>query len=192
MIIPTLYDFKDQLQSASIKRGTQIFSGLRVLLDRDTQQISFVPDTNCIPQIGDIIVVRNKEYKVIDVEEECGFGDELYCYTAHYESPNSAHPTFGQQIINIHTANNSIIGSQQHANIFSENALSTIRDKIEKISDNEDRKQLSKLVERLEVVIEDNQPVSKGFFAKFSDVLAKYSDIAIAIGTAIIKWLSGN
>lgn len=54
----------------------------------------------------------------------------------------------------------------------------------------EDQAELNKLIDRAEIITEDNQPISKGTFAKFSDLLAKHSDIAIALGSNLINWLA--
>lgn len=54
----------------------------------------------------------------------------------------------------------------------------------------EDQEDLNKLIDRIQTITEDNQPVSKGTFAKFSDLLAKHSDIAIALGSSLMSWLS--
>ena len=47
-------------------------------------------------------------------------------------------------------------------------------------------------LERVRIVIDDNQPVSKGTFAKFTDILNKYPDIINSAGSLILKWLSST
>lgn len=56
----------------------------------------------------------------------------------------------------------------------------------------EDQHELNKLVDTVEIITENSSSVSKGFLSKFSDVLAKHSDITIALGSGIIKWLTTN
>lgn len=88
---------------------------------------------------------------------------------------------------NIHGA--AIVGNQQNASI---NMGHTIEE-IKSLIDNkpiEDREELKKLVTLLEIIEENNTPVSKGTFSKFADILNKYSDIALPIGSVILKWLS--
>lgn len=84
-----------------------------------------------------------------------------------------------------------IIGNQQTATINNGYNLNEIQNLIA-TKPVEDREMLNQLIERIKIVTEDNQPISKGFFAKFSDVLEKHSDIATALGSSIINWLAGK
>lgn len=96
-------------------------------------------------------------------------------------------PTYSVGIIN----GSAIIGNQQNATINNGYNLSEIKSLISS-KPIEDQELLNKLIERVEIITEDNQPVSKGTLAKFSDVLSKHSDIAIALGNSIINWLMGK
>lgn len=96
-------------------------------------------------------------------------------------------PTFSISNINGST----IIGNQQNATINNGYNLSEIKSLIS-TKPAEDQEILNKLMQRIEIITEDNQPVSKGTLAKFSDVLAKHSDIAIALGGSFINWLTGK
>jgi hypothetical protein len=94
--------------------------------------------------------------------------------------------------INIQTINGpSIIGSQQNATINNGLNLEEVKLLISS-KPQEDRELLEKFINRIEVAIEDNQPVSKGTFAKYSDILKKYSDIAVPVGKLIFEWVTGN
>lgn len=88
---------------------------------------------------------------------------------------------------NIHGS--AIVGNQQNANINIGHTIEEIKSLIEN-KPIEDREELKKLVMLLEVIKENNTPVSKGTFSKFADILNKYSDIALPIGSIILKWLS--
>lgn len=82
-----------------------------------------------------------------------------------------------------------IVGNYNNATINNGSDLKEIRALIAS-KPSEDQEELNKLIDRVEIITEDNQPVSKGTFAKFSDLLAKHSDIAIALGSSLIKWLT--
>ncbi|WP_300381508.1 hypothetical protein [Clostridium sp.] len=84
-----------------------------------------------------------------------------------------------------------IVGNYNNATINNGYNLSEIRSLISS-KPIEDQSELNKLIDRIEIITEDNQPVSKGTLAKFSDLLAKHSDIAIALGTSIINWLANR
>lgn len=84
-----------------------------------------------------------------------------------------------------------IVGNYNNATINNGYNLNEIRSLISS-KPSEEQEELNKLIDRISVIIEDNQPVSKGTLAKFSDLLTKHSDIAIAIGSAITGWLAGK
>lgn len=89
--------------------------------------------------------------------------------------------------------NNAIIGTQNMATIIAQNSVNTPLEQLKELINSkpaEDKELLNKLLNRLEIIEEDNQPVSKGTLAKFSDLLAKHSDIAIAVGSFLTRWLS--
>lgn len=80
-----------------------------------------------------------------------------------------------------------IIGNQQYATIDN----SSIQNLKEIISNKtEDKEMLEKLLNRIETIIEDNQPVSKGTFSKFAYIFKKYPDVLNAAGAFLIKWFS--
>ncbi|WP_271810601.1 hypothetical protein [Clostridium beijerinckii] len=82
-----------------------------------------------------------------------------------------------------------IVGNYNNATINNGYNLSEIRSLISS-KPIEDQEELNKLIDRIEIITEDNQPVSKGTLAKFSDLLAKHSDIAISLGSSIMNWLT--
>lgn len=94
--------------------------------------------------------------------------------------------------VNIHTIHgNAVIGNQNTTTIITENSMDELKSIIASKT-KEDQEILNKLLNRLEIIKEDNQPISKGTLAKFSDALAKHSDIAIVAGKILLEWLSGK
>jgi hypothetical protein len=51
---------------------------------------------------------------------------------------------------------------------------------------------LEQLLNRIETIIEDNHPVSKGTFAKFANIFKKYPEIVNTVGAILLKWLSSK
>lgn len=84
-----------------------------------------------------------------------------------------------------------IVGNYNNATINNGYNLQEIRSLISS-KPKEDQIELNKLIDRIEIITDDNQPVSKGTLAKFSDLLAKHSDVAIAIGSSIMGWLTSR
>lgn len=84
-----------------------------------------------------------------------------------------------------------IVGNYNKATINNGYNLNEIRSLISS-KPSEEQDELNKLIDRIEIITEDNQPVSKGTLTKFSDLLAKHSDIAIAVGSALTSWLAGK
>ena len=108
---------------------------------------------------------------------------------AKYET-NSQRMRQQQTTWNISIGNiggSAIIGNQQYATIDN----SSIQNLKEIISNKtEDKEMLEKLLNRIETIIEDNQPVSKGTFSKFAYIFKKYPDVLNAAGAFLIKWFS--
>ena len=115
----------------------------------------------------------------------------LHCQSEYqYNQPKQTNAQY-----NIGTIQGSaIVGNQQYATINIGNNLDDIQKTINSDSsiDSLDKEEFNKLIERLKIITEDNQPVSKGTLAKFSDLLEKHSDIAINLGQVLMSWLSGK
>ncbi|USG65212.1 hypothetical protein NDK47_24320 [Brevibacillus ruminantium] len=86
------------------------------------------------------------------------------------------------QNFHINQASNSMFGIQNQSTINVTYSDEQIRDLIDSQCDNEeDRKELHALLETLNAVIQNNIPVQKGTFARFSDLISKYSWITSPI-----------
>ena len=92
------------------------------------------------------------------------------------------------QTFNISSVNNSAFGNNGNTTINNGYNFEEIRTLIAS-KPIEDQEVLNKFIDRVEIITEDNQPVSKGTFAKFSDLLTKHSDIITAIAPTIMNWL---
>ena len=108
---------------------------------------------------------------------------------AKYET-NSQRVRQQQTMGNISIGNiggSAIIGNQQYATIDN-SSIQNLKEIIS--SKTEDKEMLEKLLNRIETIIEDNQPVSKGTFSKFAYIFKKYPDVLNAAGALLIKWFS--
>lgn len=111
------------------------------------------------------------------------------CVIAKYET-NSQRMHKEQAIGNISIGNisgSAIIGNQQYA-IIDNSSIQNLKEIIS--TKTEDKEILEQLLNRIETIIEDNQPVSKGTFSKFAYIFKKYPDVLNAAGALLIKWFS--
>ena len=143
-------------------------------------------------EINDVLIqdVTGMSY-VISSIHPLTRSNEILGYIAYYKNDNvnTNTQTFQYNIGSIQGS--AVVGNQQNVTLNIGNSIDDIKSLISE-KPLEDQEELNTLLQRFENVIEDNQPVSKGFFAKFSDVLHKHSDIAIALGENLINWLTNK
>lgn len=143
----------------------EIKNALNYLRDNDYLKLS--------KYIGDIYVVMNVTHKGTNFEE--------------FEPQ----PIPSSQTFNITSVNNSAFGNNGNTTINNGYSFDEIRSLISS-KPIEDQEELNKLVNTVEIITENGETISKGFLSKFSDLLAKHSDIAIALGTGVMNWLTGK
>nr|DAS17765.1 MAG TPA: hypothetical protein [Caudoviricetes sp.] len=133
---------------------------------------------------GDILKLFNKEYLIVDAQPK--IHENVLCYyMAKYKS--NTENSIVSNTFNIGTVNSSIVGNQQNATMNFDNSITNLRDIISQKS--EDKEQLEKFVNYLETLLENNAKIEKSNFEKFSDLLTKHSDIALAVGNTIFQWI---
>lgn len=145
-------------------------------------------------QFGDYLVhtPTNRKYCVTEITP-LSIGNQvdelLVKYISEHDRLTQQNSNISYNIQNINGS--AIVGNQNQAIL--NQGLTNLDDLHKLISSKptEDIEVLEKLLSRLEIITEDNQPISRGTLAKFSDVLAKHSDIAIAVGSFLTKWLIG-
>lgn len=97
--------------------------------------------------------------------------------------------TISSQTFNINSVNNSAFGNNGDITINNTNDLEEIRLLIAS-KPLEDQQELTELVDELQTILESNQPIKRGMLAKFSDALAKHSNIVVALAPHIFNWLT--
>ena len=133
---------------------------------------------------GDILKLLNKEYLIVDAQPK--IHENVLCYYMAKFKSESENSNISNTF-NISTVHNSIVGNQQNAVMNFENSITNLRDIVSQKS--EDKEQLEKFANYLEALLENNNKIEKSNFEKFSDLLAKHSDIALAIGNTIFQWI---
>ena len=133
----------------------------------------------------DILIHKNSGKRCIVTNVEPVGNCAIIKYETNSQRMRQQQTTGNISIGNI--GGSAIIGNQQYATIDN----SSIQNLKEIISNKtEDKEMLEKLLNRIETIIEDNQPVSKGTFSKFAYIFKKYPDVLNAAGAFLIKWFS--
>lgn len=151
--------------------------------------VQFLDFKNCYPTETDWLIHANsgRRLHVIGIKP-LSDTDIIVKYQSEFEY-KQVQQTENIQY-NIGTINGSaIVGSQTNATINIGVSIDDLKSIIS-TKDSTDREILDKLINRLEIITEDNQPISKGTLAKFSDVLAKHQDIALSVGQFLTSWLT--
>lgn len=133
---------------------------------------------------GDILKLLNKEYLIVDAQPK--IHENVLCYYMAKFKSESENSNISNTF-NIGTVHNSIVGNQQNAVMNFENSITNLRDIVSQKS--EDKEQLEKFANYLEALLKNNDKIEKSNFEKFSNLLAKHSDIALAIGNTIFQWI---
>ena len=172
---------------------------------RDNVVISTVKgffDSNNIIQIIDNFKIKSKDWLINDGDKyfitsvtPLPHGNGKFDYQLKYQEEYEYSQNISKQSQNSFSIGtvqgNAIIGNQSNATINVGASISDLKNLINS-KPTEDHELLNKLVQRLEIIKEDNTPVSKGTLAKFSDLLAKHSDITNIVGNIITAWLTSR
>lgn len=90
---------------------------------------------------------------------------------------------------NIQTAQGSIIGTQQNAELTATFNFGDFDRAIEQ-ADEEDKEELKEVREQLRKMLEEEQTVNRGFLARWGGLLEKYPAVTGHIAKAVIGWLT--
>lgn len=188
----TEYDYNDEMliqngQDFEIIRNGQPVQMVKGLMGQLEGRDSIRLPSTCTIYSGDVLhcLETHCMYSNLDIRPITRHS-RVYGYFVFYTNEPAKTETITYNINSIQGS--AIVGSQQNATINLGVSLQDLRSLVKDKSD-DDQKELNKLINRLEIVTEDNQPITKGFFARFSDLLAKHSDVAIAVGQFLTSWL---
>lgn len=156
--------------------------------DPNGRYVSFDPNSDV--RAGDVLIHPNgKHYSVIDTEIEY-FSQVPYALKAYYEKESSASQSYAQTF-NIGTVHGSFIGTTSHSSISYTATFSELRDSI-KNSDSQDKEQLHELVDYLEFITSNKQPLKQGCLSKFAAVLQRNTWFTTPLSTSIFSWLTAQ
>lgn len=177
-----------------IERNGQIISTALGLPNHETSTkvpyIGMLENTDV--EIGDwLINPSNERFFVEDKVSDFAFGEFqqyklFYLTNSQYKRKSE---TAGSTIFNIGTATSSVIGTQSIVNMNYNDSIRNAREQIS-ASSSSDKDELSQVINLLEMIINNQVPVQKGIFSKFSAVMERNSWITGSITSAILSWLT--
>lgn len=154
----------------------------------DKGYIMFRPGTD----IGQSDVLTNpagETYHVVRTETEFAYGKPHFLkafYQTEWE--HSAAKQSSSPVFNIQNAYGSVIGTGNQATINYNSAVSELRKAVASDTST-DKEQLEKIVDLLEMVVNEQVPPSKGLFSKFRKIMERNSWITGSVANALMSWL---
>lgn len=180
-------------KSYRLKRDNQII-GVFKGVDNEYKGRKFIGfKIECDIQEGDYLINSlNEEFYVDEITYDY-IGEQPSQKMAFYKTKKELKEaeTSKESTFHIENAYGSVIGNQSDFTLNYTNNLDELRNAVQNSQSNE-KEQLDKIVDLLEMIIRNQIPPSKGLFSKFSDVIQKNSWITSHIGSAIVTWLTAQ
>lgn len=169
-------------QTFSIDRDGVCLGEARGIYDASKDIVSFKPDTDVKP--GDKISSDfGESYVIIKVQTLTERGRPHH-KEAKCKDQNEIELAQTSTVFNIGTVSNSVIGSGNYVSVSIENLKSQVAEK-----GGEDEETLTEIVELLNKILNNQVPIKKGMFSKFSEVLERHSWLSGSMASAIIGFL---
>lgn len=190
---PFLVILKNSGQSYQVERDGKIIATYQGVSNRtsDTHKnyVGFIPGTDIKPQDW-LINLYNERFYVQDVKTTFFMKEpnELKAFIltkVEFENLDNG----SNQIYNITNAYGSIIGNQSNFTLNYSSSINELRD-IVNSSHSSDKEELNKIIDLLEMITNNQIPISKGLFSKFANILQKNSWITSHIASILVSWLT--
>ena len=155
------------------------------------ETITFLPDSDV--KIGDVLVNLGGDRFYVtdtrtDVINNIPMRLNVFCET---EKEHARPKQKTEAVYNIQNAYGSIIGNNNNATVHYNSTVSDLRERIAaEHSDDEDREAMEKVVDLLEMIVNNQIPPSKGLLSRFSDVLERHSWLSGSVAGALFSWLT--
>ena len=91
--------------------------------------------------------------------------------------------------INIGTAYGSVIGTANTATINYQTSFRELRDRAE-AENAPDKEQVQKLIDLVEMIVNEQIPPQRGLLSKFSETMERHSWVTSAVASALVSWLT--
>lgn len=178
-----------------IEREGEIIATVPGLPNRETatnrQYVGFRPKTDI--KIDDVIITPANE-RLYVTETQASFfqkqQEEIKAfYMTEVEKKRKETEQRQSNIYNIGTAYGSVIGTANTATINYQTNFQELRERAE-AEDAPDKEQVQKLVDLVEMIVNDQIPPQKGLLSKFSETMERHSWITSAVASALVSWLT--
>lgn len=152
--------------------------------------IGFTPEAEIIS--GDVLDNRyHEKFIVTDTQLDFANGHPFqlkvfYKTEAETSDTNSSVVTY-----NINNAYGSVIGSQSVVNMNYNDSIQAVKKQISE-SESPDTEELKKIVDLLEMIVNNQIPAQKGIFSRFSAVMERNSWITSSISSVFLNWLTSQ
>ena len=181
-------------QPYSVERNSQIISELIGMPNHEKATakayVGFIPGSDLKP--GDWIINSvGERFFIKDVVTDFFMKtpNQLKAFYLTETEFNTQQKTFGTTVFNIGTATGSVIGTQSIVNMNYNDSIQDAKKQLEN-STSPDKEDLKQIINLLEMVVNNQVPVSKGLFSRFSEVMQRNSWITNSISSALINWLT--
>ncbi len=184
----SLSAFRSSMLDCEINRNNILIATYKGLISdsKDYNLISFDYRKDIDIQVGDDIYcpLKKKHYIITNVEIST-FNGKIHSIDAYFE--NSFNKTNQNIVFNTYNPSNSIIGNQQYATLNINESFKALDDLI---NDNggTDKSALYELLETLKSEL-SSDIINRSKLAKFGDLIAKHSWLALAITQIFAAWI---
>lgn len=178
-----------------IERNGEIIATIPGLLNTETgtkrQYVGFRPETDI--KINDVVINPAKE-RLYVTETRTSFFQKnpeeiMAFYMTEVEKQQRKAAQHQSNVYNIGTAYGSIIGTANTATINYQPDFQKMREQAA-IENSPDKEQINRLIDLVEMIVNEQLPPQKGLLSKFSDTMEKHSWITGAVASALVSWLT--
>lgn len=181
-------------QPYRVERNSQIISELVGMPNHEKSTakayVGFIPGSDLKP--GDWIINSvGERFFIKDVVTDFFMKtpNQLKAFYLTETEFNTQQKTSGTTVFNIGTATGSVIGTQSIVNMNYNDSIQDAKNRLES-STSPDKEDLKQIINLLEMVVNNQVPVSKGLFSRFSEIMERNSWITNSISSALINWLT--
>lgn len=144
-------------------------------------------------KIDDVVINPAKERLYITETQASYFQKEQEQIKAFYmtevEKKRKETEQHQSTIYNIGTAYGSVIGTANTATINYQTSFRELRDRAE-AENAPDKEQVQKLIDLVEMIVNEQIPPQRGLLSKFSETMERHSWVTSAVASALVSWLT--
>ena len=177
-----------------IERNGEIVATVPGLPNREKatnrRYIGFRPGTDI--KIDDVVIKSGKErFYIMKHRHHISKEQEQIkaFYMTEVEKKRKETEQHQSTIYNIGTAYGSVIGTANTATINYQTSFRELRDRAE-AENAPDKEQVQKLIDLVEMIVNEQIPPQWGLLSKFSETMERHSWVTSAVASALVSWLT--